>query len=265
MYQGASEDGECPLVVDSTTPSCGNSRFGCWVCTMVEQDKSMQAMITNDEEKEWMQPLLDLRNELGQTDDRSLRDFRRITGAVQLFHDRPIPGPYKQSSREHLLRRVLTVEKWVRENGPPYVRSIQLISLEELREIRRIWVVEKHEMEDRLPKVYEEVYGQPFPETFDDGRVFGSDEIAVLREMCGAEDLHFELARELLDIEWRFRTKARRAGLFEELERAFHKSFFNDEADATDRERRRRRALDAAQEGKHTQLPLIDFTPSENT
>lgn len=64
MYQGASEDGECPLVVDSTTPSCGSSRFGCWTCTLVEQDKSMSAMIQNDEEKEWMLPLLTLRDKL---------------------------------------------------------------------------------------------------------------------------------------------------------------------------------------------------------
>ena len=64
MYAGASADGECPLVVDDSTPSCGDSRFGCWVCTLVEQDKSMAAMIQNDEEKEWMMPLLDLRNAL---------------------------------------------------------------------------------------------------------------------------------------------------------------------------------------------------------
>ena len=227
---------------------------------MVDQDKSMQAMITNDEEKEWMQPLLDLRNELGQEDDRHLRDFRRITGAVQLFHDRPIPGPYKQSSREHLLRRVLGVEKRVREHGPPYVRGINLISIEELREIRRIWVVEKHEMEDRLPQIYEAVYGHAFPETFDDGRVFGSEEIGLLRDLCAGHDLHFELTRNLLDIEWRFRTKARRAGLFEELERAFQKSFYEDEADATDRERRRRKALHVAEQIKDAQLPLLDIT-----
>ena len=35
MYRGATEDKECPLVMDKTTPSCGDSRFGCWVCTMV--------------------------------------------------------------------------------------------------------------------------------------------------------------------------------------------------------------------------------------
>lgn len=45
MYSGASADGECPLVLDVNTPSCGNSRFGCWVCTMVSEDKSMAAMI----------------------------------------------------------------------------------------------------------------------------------------------------------------------------------------------------------------------------
>src|SRR5204862_3382226 len=60
MYAGASADGECPLVVDSSTPSCGDSRFGCWVCTLVDKDKSMTAMIQNDAEKEWMLPLLAL-------------------------------------------------------------------------------------------------------------------------------------------------------------------------------------------------------------
>ncbi len=52
IYRGASADNECPLVVDTSTPSCGGSHFGCWVCTLVSQDKSLTAMIQNDEEKE---------------------------------------------------------------------------------------------------------------------------------------------------------------------------------------------------------------------
>ena len=74
---------EMIVVVDETTASCGNSRFGCWVCTLVDQDKSMTAMIQNDAEKEWMEPLLDFRNELdfrGEADrkrDLGRRDFRR--------------------------------------------------------------------------------------------------------------------------------------------------------------------------------------------
>ncbi len=59
LYRGATADNECPLMVEKDLPSCGKSRFGCWVCTMVEQDKSMAAMIANDDEKEWMTPLLD--------------------------------------------------------------------------------------------------------------------------------------------------------------------------------------------------------------
>jgi DNA sulfur modification protein DndC len=41
MYRGATADNECPLVVDTSTPSCGDSRLGCWVCTLVNKDKSM--------------------------------------------------------------------------------------------------------------------------------------------------------------------------------------------------------------------------------
>jgi DNA sulfur modification protein DndC len=83
MYQGASEGGECPLVIDTSTPSCGSSRFGCWVCTVVEKDRSMEAMIKNDEEKVWMTPLLELRNELDKPDDRDRRDYRRMNGSFR--------------------------------------------------------------------------------------------------------------------------------------------------------------------------------------
>ena len=62
MYQGAT-DGGMSFSSDTSTPSCGDSRFGCWVCTLVKQDKSMSAMVQNDSEKSWMEPLLQLRND----------------------------------------------------------------------------------------------------------------------------------------------------------------------------------------------------------
>ena len=45
LYRGATPDAECPLVVDKSTPSCGDSRFGCYVCTLVDKDRSMNAMM----------------------------------------------------------------------------------------------------------------------------------------------------------------------------------------------------------------------------
>lgn len=251
MYQGASADGECPLVVDTSTPSCGDSRFGCWVCTLVEKDKSMHAMIQNDEEKEWMLPLLELRNELDPPStpeaDRPLRDFRRMNGAVQLFNDRPIPGPYKQEVRANWLRKVLRAQRHIQENGPSEVHDLELITLPELEEIRRIWVVEKHELEDTLPALYEAVMDERYPGgRIDDNLVMGAAEMGILRELCGPDDLHFQLARELLSIEKKYKSMLRRAGLFDAMERAFHRSFYDNEVDAIEHARQRRDALGSA-------------------
>ena len=63
IYMDASaDDYECPTVVTNDSHrSCGQSRFGCWVCTVVKEDKSMSALIKNG--IKWMQPLLDFRND----------------------------------------------------------------------------------------------------------------------------------------------------------------------------------------------------------
>lgn len=246
MYAGASADGECPLVVDTSTPSCGDSRFGCWVCTLVEKDKSMTAMIQNDAEKDWMMPLLDLRNALDfrqnieedeKGSDHHLRDFRRMTGSVQVMSNgKAVPGPYTQESREAWLRKLLSAQTYIREEGPEDVRGIELITLEELREIRRIWVVDKHEVEDLLPGIYEEETGQPYPgESLDDDMVLGAAEMSELKELCGEDRLHYELTRELLSTTRQQQSSARRAGLYQQLEKTFKKHFYDDESDAVNR------------------------------
>lgn len=146
MYRGASADNECPLVVESGTPSCGGSRMGCWICTMVTEDKSLAAMIQNDEEKSWMLPLLDFRNyiaaynqkdengeKIDQDDlDRKRRDFRRMTGNLTWHNDRLVHGPYKKAVREDFLRRLLKLQRLIRETGPENVRNANLITHEEL-------------------------------------------------------------------------------------------------------------------------------------
>ena len=244
MYQGASEDGECPLVVDTSTPSCGDSRFGCWVCTLVDKDRSMHAMIQNDQDKEWMLPLLELRNSLDMPNDRALRDFRRKTGAVQLFHDRPIPGPYTQEARAMWLRLVLHAQRWVQENGPEEVRVLELVTSAELAEIRRIWLVEKHEIEDLLPAIYQEELGKPYPGTaLDTESPFAAADLTELRSLCGDNALHYELSRNLLALSWRYRSRARRAGLLDRIDETIRRGFFENERDATDRARRRETAL----------------------
>ena len=248
MYAGASEDGECPLVVDTTTPSCGDSRFGCWVCTLVDKDKSMSAMIQNDTEKDWMYPLLAFRNNYldfrpadgnrEEQTDRDRRDFRRMNGSITLYNGRSVHGPYTQKSREELLFELLLAQEAVREmgaeNGVEHAKNIELITLHELEEIRRIWIAEKHEIEDSLPEIYERATGKTYPgKTLDENLVFGPDEMAILNEVCNEDQIHYELSRELLDVERRYRTMSRRAGLFNAIDEAMQRGYYESEEDAT--------------------------------
>lgn len=274
LYSGATEDGECPLVVDESTPSCGDSRFGCWTCTMVEQDKSMKAMVHNDEAKDWLAPLialrdaLDVRGEDGERDDYALRDFRRMDGRIQLFHSEEpapgktqretlVPGPYLQHVRENWLRRVLEAQAQVRKIGPPEVASIELISLEELDEIRRIWVEEKHEFEDSLPVIYEEVTGEKYPgKAVDDHMALNSECVEILRELCGKDEQHFRMVREMLSIERQERSKLRRNGILDRLERSLTTGGFESQGDALQwaLERRKKLSTDRPAEGEQQVL-----------
>lgn len=238
MYQGATADGECPLVVDTSTPSCGDSRFGCYVCTMVDQDKSMQAMIRNDDEKEWMLPLADLRNVyLDVKDDRKHRDFRRMNKSLTLFNGRLVHGPYTQSYRAKVLRAILRAQKSVREQGPEAVRNIELVTLPELEKIRALWVESKHEIEDLLPKIYEEETGERYPgQPLDESQAFQPDDVRLLQEISGSasesDELHFQLVRELLHVEHQYRTSARRHGLYDVLDKTLEHGAFSSAEEA---------------------------------
>ncbi|UWU51494.1 DNA phosphorothioation system sulfurtransferase DndC [Limnospira platensis] len=266
MYRGATADNECPLVIDTSTPSCGDSRFGCWVCTLVSQDKSMEAMILNDEAKEWMQPLLDIRKELDVKNDRDKRDFRRIFGTVQLFERNvdgetsvePIPGPYKREWREYWLRRVLEAQQQVRKNAPPDMRDITLIQPEELSEIRRIWLEEKHEFDDSLPRIYQEVTGEPFEDPRHGGgnAMLGVDEWQILEELSEGDPMYLELMTRLLDTERQYKTMSRRTGIYDTLERCFETSS-RSQSEAIANAHYQRDLKQAAKEGKVEDIKKI--------
>lgn len=200
---------------------------------MVDQDKSMQAMILNDDDKTWMEPLLDIRNELDVKDDGDRRDFRRIWGGVQIFERRqddgttkpaPIPGPYTKQWREHWLRRVLSTQTELRRTAPEPMGDITLIALEELHAIRKIWLEEKHEFDDSLPRIYQETTGDPFPLASGESSLLGSEEWDILKEICQDDPMHLELMASLLDTERQYRTMSKRIGIFDALEKCFDSS-----------------------------------------
>jgi DNA sulfur modification protein DndC len=163
-----------------------------------------------------------------------------MAGNIQLMaNGKEIPGPYLQKIRERWLDSLLQAQMYIRKNGPAEARDIDLITSEELQEIRRIWVVDKHEIEDALPRIYFEATGEDYPgRPLDDNLVLGKMEMMELDELCGEDHIHYELTRELLSITLQQRNLSRRAGLFEHLDKTFRRHFYDDREDALARAER---------------------------
>jgi DNA sulfur modification protein DndC len=205
----------------------------------------MKAMIQNDTDKSWMRPLLNFRNELDFRGDeyrrieRERREYRRMKGSPTLNRtgDDLVPGPSTQAARAMWLRRVLEVQQEIRNNPdtPPSVRNIELISRRELSAIRRIWVRDKREIEDLLPRVYTEIMNEEFLDETETAVAIDFDALRLLEEVTAGDRLHYETLRNLIDVEAAHRKSGNsiaRRGLFSELEAVIETGFFTDRDDA---------------------------------
>jgi DNA sulfur modification protein DndC len=217
MYRTA-HSGECPLVVDDTTPSCGNSRFGCWTCTVVTRDKSMEAMIDNGED--WMLPMLEFRDWLAETQDPAkkhlFREHKRRTGQVSVKDGKLIRGPYKLEFCKEILRRLLLAQQQVRKDGPS--ATYELISEAEIHEIRRLWRTERQDWYDSVPGIYTEVTGQRLDWLQDDLGSFNATEYRILDDLCKEQDIPTDLVARLLEQERQMQGMQRRAGIQQKID-----------------------------------------------
>lgn len=125
LYSQASGD-ECQFIIDKSQSSCGGSRFGCWVCTLVNEDKSMQGFIKSGESS--LAVLNEFRNFIKEArENHSMRcDFKK-DGSFR-------PGPFTSSARKEILRRLLHAEAEFKACG-----GSELISDEQLGMIAKIW------------------------------------------------------------------------------------------------------------------------------
>lgn len=140
LYRDA-EGGECPVVLSKDeAPGCGtkSSRFGCWTCTVVEKDKSLQGYI--DAGHDGYQPLLDFRDNLvAYRKNQSMRSAIRRNGRLTFdATGKHIPGPFTIQARQEILAELLRVQT---EFGSP------LISEEEINLIHKIWATELQQEE----------------------------------------------------------------------------------------------------------------------
>lgn len=135
LYREAS-GGECPVVTSKEdAPSCGttSSRFGCWTCTVVEKDRSLEGFVESGYAE--FSPLLDFRDWLASIrNDKARRQARRRDGRITITDGGVfVPGPFTLQTRSEIFERLRALEK---ETGQA------LISEEEIGLIHEIWAEE---------------------------------------------------------------------------------------------------------------------------
>jgi DNA sulfur modification protein DndC len=192
LYQGenlSEEDSVVGQVNKDNMKVTGNSRFGCWICTMVKEDKSLKNFIDHGASE--LIPLRDFRNwlvELRATPEA--RDYRRRNGSVYLTSSGEYGrGPFTMETRKEILKRLLQLEV---ETG------FELITLEELKMIDKLWEDEGDLSRRSLVEIYAEVKGQKLP--WDNYRKAKYDEetIDLLHSLCAKYEVPFDLVSKLM-------------------------------------------------------------------
>jgi DNA sulfur modification protein DndC len=135
LYNDAA-GGECPVIHDPSQQTCAGSRFGCWTCTVVSEDKSLNQMIASEKDTYDVVKLA----KLAQFRDK-LRDERNVTknrvhgrnrrGVTLVKRDGSVgTGPYTMEYRQKLLTSLTDLQEEV---------EMELISENEINVIKQIW------------------------------------------------------------------------------------------------------------------------------
>jgi DNA sulfur modification protein DndC len=140
LYRDA-EGGECPVVLSKTeAPGCGtrNSRFGCWTCTVVEKDRSLQGFV--DSGNHHFKPLVEFRDWLKSVrNNPEMRQTYRRNGRLAFdVSGKHIPGPFTVRARKEILDFLLRTQE---EFGA------QLITDAELDLIYQYWTADLQKKE----------------------------------------------------------------------------------------------------------------------
>lgn len=134
LYRNAG-GGECPLVLTKEdAPSCGTTspRFGCWTCTVVNKDKSLQGLIdSGHHDAETLTHLFDFREwliELRENDAN--RERVRRNGSTKSKADgSPVMGPFTLEVRKIIRGKLEQLE---REIGQILITPAEIEIIEDI-------------------------------------------------------------------------------------------------------------------------------------
>ncbi len=215
-FDASADDYECPtMVTDKSHASCGQSRFGCWTCTVVKEDKSLTAQVTKGQN--WLKPLLLLR--MSMVDERNKSTNRlptRRNGQLAINEDGINQGNYTPEYRAKLLEQLLTTQREMQLEKP----ETNLITNQELIAIQVVWhkdLIFSYKVAD----IYNRVYGKTLDMKRDTEKI--QREIDLLKSVCNDEPSDFDLIQELLIMQKNKALLNRKRGLKDDMERVIEK------------------------------------------
>lgn len=203
LYDKGSGEGDCNIALNPEAPSCGKTRFGCWVCTVVSKDKSMANMLKNPADQ-WMQPLHAFRNDLEDYRyDHSKRQPRRRNGQKSV-------GPFLLSVRQELFRKLLGIEQKLKDK----LNGKTLISDEEIIQIQEEWLHDGDFFETAITIASE--HGRNV--AFESVKAFNGEERSYIQKICQNHAIDVELIEHIMQKEHAYRHQLKRIKLFTEME-----------------------------------------------
>ncbi len=209
LYDKGSGEADCNIALNPEAASCGKTRFGCWVCTVVSQDKSMANMLRNDEDM-WMKPLHEFRNKLEVYRDtqglgKIKRQQRRRNGQKSI-------GPFLLSTRKELLQELLQIEKALTDLGKMGGKT--LISDEEIAQIQQEWLHDGDFFESAITMAKN--VGRNIE--YQSIKSFNDEEREFVQELCNNNEIPVKLIEDLMQKEHSYRHQLKRTKIFTEME-----------------------------------------------
>ena len=193
--KGSGDSGECPFIADESTAksSCGNSRFGCWICTVVKEDKSLNGFIESGHDE--LKPLLAFRQWiLSIRDIPENRKKHKRNGSVVKRDGRIMMGPFTFEARQMILRKLLETQLEIQKFYP----ELNLITLDELKAINDIWDDEEDLTSTTLLKIYKDVIGKDLPWSEYKKPMFDASTLDIVKQKCIEYNVDTDLFSKLL-------------------------------------------------------------------
>lgn len=192
IYADASaDDYECPtLITDKTQPSCGQSRFGCWVCTVVKEDKSMKALVEHG--NAWMAPMLAYRDLM--VEGRNVSENRYATrrnGQAAVDAEGHNMGNYTFEYRKDMLKRLLILQRDLQKIKP----HMELVSNQELVAIQINWFRDGF-FTPKVTDIFNDVYKRTMP--FENMQY---QERLLLEQVCKDTPEDYHLINDLVSLQ----------------------------------------------------------------